>query len=284
MSDYTPPPAGWYPVENGFERRWDGDAWTDDIRPAAPPAARRRNRRVIGAAVAAGVILLAAGAGGTYLALRGNGSPSHTAAASPSPRPSAPRPSQGGGGGSAAPSAPAAPPGTVLDAVNGITLPVPKGWTAEAASSTNGLAFMSIGKYSCPQSKQGCVRGSASTYLAKGATAKAAAASDIAANAKDGYGTLKSHTVLEQKPVTVAGKPGYLIRWKVTPTSGASGYVESVTFPSPNPQATAGHYYATLRFGFDATPTAPKPSVMDTIVTGTQLYTGGTTSGPTTAT
>ena len=42
MSSYTTPP-GWYPDGDGWERRWDGDGWTEDRRkvaPDTPPPAR----------------------------------------------------------------------------------------------------------------------------------------------------------------------------------------------------------------------------------------------------
>ncbi|MET3962874.1 hypothetical protein ABIE44_002808 [Marmoricola sp. OAE513] len=34
----TQTPQGWYPVDGGQERYWDGAAWTDQVRPSAPPA------------------------------------------------------------------------------------------------------------------------------------------------------------------------------------------------------------------------------------------------------
>lgn len=46
MSDFSTP-AGWYPDGNGWERRWDGNGWTEErrrmpeptqVRPATPPA------------------------------------------------------------------------------------------------------------------------------------------------------------------------------------------------------------------------------------------------------
>jgi hypothetical protein len=37
MTDGNTTPAGWYPSEGG-ERYWDGNAWTDQTRPAQPPA------------------------------------------------------------------------------------------------------------------------------------------------------------------------------------------------------------------------------------------------------
>ncbi|WP_435771451.1 hypothetical protein, partial [Nocardioides sp. SYSU DS0651] len=50
MSDFSTPP-GWYPDGDGWERRWDGTAWTEErrrmagraqpteVRPVAPPPA-----------------------------------------------------------------------------------------------------------------------------------------------------------------------------------------------------------------------------------------------------
>jgi hypothetical protein len=34
----TQTPAGWYPVDGGKERYWDGAAWSDQIRDPQPPA------------------------------------------------------------------------------------------------------------------------------------------------------------------------------------------------------------------------------------------------------
>jgi hypothetical protein len=40
MTDTPTPPDGWYPdpAGSGGLRRWDGTAWTDDVRPSAPEA------------------------------------------------------------------------------------------------------------------------------------------------------------------------------------------------------------------------------------------------------
>lgn len=38
MSDGNTTPAGWYPSQGG-ERYWDGNAWTDHVRPTQPPSA-----------------------------------------------------------------------------------------------------------------------------------------------------------------------------------------------------------------------------------------------------
>ncbi len=42
MSSTQPPssqtPAGWYPAEGGNERYWNGQEWTNQMRPAGPPS------------------------------------------------------------------------------------------------------------------------------------------------------------------------------------------------------------------------------------------------------
>ncbi len=47
MTDTPTPPDGWYPdpAGSGGLRRWNGTAWTDDVRPpAADPRPRPRSR------------------------------------------------------------------------------------------------------------------------------------------------------------------------------------------------------------------------------------------------
>jgi hypothetical protein len=243
--------------------------------------------------VATGVVALLVGggrgAGITYAATSGSGSSS----ASSSPQipnfggggqnggggDSGGLPGEGGSGGSGGSGGlPGGGSGgdsnTALDYVDGISLPIPSGLQG-GTDTTSGHAGMTFGSYSCSWSKYGCSLGGVNTDKINGSTdPRAAAEADIAGAAKDAYGKLKSHSQEEAKQVTVAGSTGYLIRWKVEPTQGNNGYVETVVFPLKN-----GGGLASVHFGFDIASKAPGPSVMDTIVSGIK-YADVSGSGP----
>jgi hypothetical protein len=189
----------------------------------------------------------------------------------------------GGSGGSGAPSPnqSGAPKvkggGTVPDPVNGISLPVPKGWTGQTISV--GAQVTSDDSYKCPgNSAQTCTAGGAYTAPAlalgiDGTTAEEVAKADIAANAKesyggDTYGSITSHQVLASQAVTVAGQKGYLVRWKAVTSKGADGLVESVAFPSPND----ARQLVVVRFGIDV---GQSTSVIDQILKGIKVSSGG---------
>ncbi|MFE0514711.1 DUF2510 domain-containing protein [Streptomyces sp. NPDC058964] len=167
--------------------------------------------------------------------------------------------------------------GAVPDAVNGISLPVPKGWTGQAL--TAGAQVTSEDSYKCPgDTSKDCTAGGAYSAPAlvlgtEGSTAEEVAKADIAANAKESYGgatygSITSHEVLASKAVTVAGQKGYLVRWKAVTSKGADGYVESLAFPSPaDPKRIT-----VVRFGVDA---GQKLSVIDDITKGIKVSSGG---------
>ncbi|MFC1404787.1 MULTISPECIES: DUF2510 domain-containing protein [Streptacidiphilus] len=186
--------------------------------------------------------------------------------------------STGGSGGTSTSST------TAYDIVDGISLPIPSGWTG--GTTTDGFASMYVGSYTCAGSTSGssstCSLGGANTETLKAsvsAGAKAAAEADIAAAAKEAYNDLNSHTVLESQAVTVAGRSGYLIRWKVDAKVGNDGTVETVVFPtSDNKSLVAVH------LGFDTAAKAPDVSVMDTIVSGIKDATVSGASGGTSGT
>lgn len=101
--------------------------------------------------------------------------------------------------------------------------------------------------------------------------AKAAAEADIEKNAEESYGgesygEISSHEELRSEAVTVAGKKGYLVRWKVVTGKGDDGYVQSLVFPSPAPEADG--LLIVVRSGFDINAKAPALSVMDEITKG----------------
>lgn len=303
MTQTSPP--GWHPDPGytGFgpiqERWWDGTQWTDHLR--VPPAAVRSRRIRIGVGITAGVVVLAAIGGGVYLLNDDSGSKSGNTAAAPSTSPShAPsrQPgapggsgggngggSNGGGGGSDQNPEQQLPPtedGYATDLASGISIPVPDGWKGKSGMG----AGVTTGSYACPGApKEECVRGGVFSAPAEALklstkTAKATAEKDITANAKDSYGEkiyggITSHQELKSEAVTVAGRQGYRVRWKVVTKKGDDGYVESLAFPSPQ----AENMLIVVRSGFDINSKAPALSVLDDITKGIKAA-SGTGSGP----
>ncbi|MEU9409706.1 DUF2510 domain-containing protein [Streptomyces sp. NPDC048281] len=166
--------------------------------------------------------------------------------------------------------------GTVSDSINAISIPVPDGWTGQAANY--GATVSSDDSYKCPgDTSQTCTTGGVTSMPAvllgtKGDTAEEVAKADISANAKESYGgktygSITSHEVLASKAVTVAGQKGYLVRWKAITSKGADGYVESLAFPSP----ANAQQIVVLRFGVDV---GQKESVIDTITSGIKVSSG----------
>ncbi|MFI1404265.1 DUF2510 domain-containing protein [Streptomyces griseofuscus] len=189
--------------------------------------------------------------------------------------------SGGSGGQSPSPDRSPAPKikggGTVPDSIDGVSLPVPKGWTGQAISV--GAQVTSDNSYKCPgNSSQTCTAGGAYTAPAvalgtDGDTAEQVAKADIAANAKESYGgstygSITSHQQLAAEAVTVAGQKGYLVRWKAVTSKGADGLVESVAFPSPND----ARQMVVVRFGIDV---GQDTSVIDEILKGIKVSSGG---------
>jgi hypothetical protein len=165
----------------------------------------------------------------------------------------------------------------VTDALNGISIPIPDGWTGQELSV--GAQITSDSSYKCPgDTSKTCTRGG--VYSApvealgtKGTTAEAVAKADIAANAEESYGgttygEITSHQVLASKAVTVAGQKGYLVRWKAVTSKGADGIVESLVFPAPADTKRL----VVLRFGVDADQSV---TVIDTVTKGIKVSTGG---------
>ncbi|MFJ3715110.1 DUF2510 domain-containing protein [Streptomyces sp. NPDC090057] len=261
--------------------------------PAQPPAAPRRGLRTGIAVGAAAAVLVCIGVGAYALAKDDGGGPERAGSQQGQegrgggPGGFGGDGGQGGPGGdggsgeSPAPRGSGAPKvqggGTVPDPANGISLPVPKGWTGESIGV--GAQVTSGDSYKCPgNSAQTCTAGGAYTAPAlalktKGETAEEVAKADIAANAKQSYGgttygSITSHEVLSAKAVTVAGQKGYAVRWKAVTSKGADGYVESVAFPSPNDAKRM----VVVRFGVDV---GQDVSVIDEILKGIEVSSGG---------
>ncbi|WP_329126227.1 DUF2510 domain-containing protein [Streptomyces sp. NBC_01465] len=307
MTQTSPP--GWHadPGHTGAgplqERWWDGEQWTDALRPMELSPSQLTRRRVrAGIAVVAGVAVVAAIAGGVFLLTKDSGNDntaSDRAGSAPSTAPTQPggpggQEGQGGQGGSSggdnqAPEQqqPQTEDGYATDLASGISIPVPDGWTGESGQVGAGV---STGTYKCPgDTTAKCSRGGvfsapALAWKIQATTAKAAAEKDISPNATasyggKSYGAITSHQQLKSEAVTVAGQQGYLVRWKVVTKTGEDGYVQSLAFPSPGNSGTL----VVVRSGFDVSSKAPSLSVMDTITKGIKAASvDGSGSGETT--
>jgi len=244
--------------------------------------------------VAAAIVVLASIGGGVYALTDGGGGDHASAEHQPSGGPEGGPGDSGGSDGSGGQDGPGGPGGdqpspgrspapkikgggTVPDAIDGISLPVPKGWTGQTISV--GAQVTSDDSYKCPgSSSDTCTAGGAYTAPAvalgtEGDTAEEVAKADIAANAKESYGgssygSITSHQVLASQAVTVAGQKGYLVRWKAVTSKGADGLVESVAFPSPND----ARQLVVVRFGVDV---GKNESVIDEILKGITVSSGG---------
>ncbi|MFF5002767.1 DUF2510 domain-containing protein [Streptomyces phaeochromogenes] len=317
MTQATPP--GWYPDPGqtidgpATQRWWDGRTWTDQTRPAesgaiwGPPAfspgspypgahpggPRRKARTAIAVAVAVAVL---AGIGGGVYALTSDDGSDDTNSTNTQPVPTQPGGPQGqDGGGQGGPGAPEggesetpqplpSEEGYATDPINGISLPVPDGWSG--ATIQVGAQVTTKGSYKCPgDTSAECSLGGAYSAPAlalelKATTAEAAAKEDIAKNAEESYGgksygKITSHDELSSKAVTVAGQKGYAVRWKVVTSKGDDGYVESLVFPAPS----NSKQLVVVRFGIDVSSKAPKQSVIDEITKGIKEAAGGGGNG-----
>ncbi|MGW2252474.1 DUF2510 domain-containing protein [Kitasatospora sp. NPDC001660] len=266
---------------------------------AMPPAkARRKPSKLVIATALAAVLGLGVGSGATYLAMDGhNDGPQRAAKPQAAPwdgnGPWNGFPGLGGGnggpggngsggsgkggkGGNGSGGNGKARPGAggAIDLVNRITLPVPSGW--DAGSTTDGFASMTVGNYTCVDGSNNCTLGGVNTGHIDGSTdVQAAARTDIAQAAKGSYGDITGHQELKSEAVTVNGKDGYLVRWKVDASKGNSGYVQTVVFPSSD-----GTGLVSVHFGFDIADKAPDLGLMDTIVKGIGDYKGKLPSMP----
>lgn len=263
---------------------------TDQV-PAPAGAVRKPARPVLVAAAVAALIGLAVGSGVTYLAMDGRGD--STASDRRGPRlgggygtdgrggPGSQDGQNGGGqngggqngggqngGGQNGQGRGGRPGNTAIDLVNGLSLPVPSGW--EAGTTKDGFAALSIGEYTCADGKSSCTLGGAVTGRLKGTDAEQAALEDIAAAAKESYNQVNGHEELKSEAVKVAGRDGYLVRWKVDAAQGNDGYVETVVFPSAD-----GKALVSVHLGFDIADKAPDVAQMDTIVSGIAEAKGG---------
>ncbi|MFD9869328.1 DUF2510 domain-containing protein [Streptomyces niveus] len=291
MSMTTPP--GWYadPGVPGSERWWDGNGWTAHTRPlggaapyqqAAPrPRPAARGRGVVLGGVVGGLVLVAAiVAGVTLLGDDGTKTVPRSAPTTSEPAP--------GPTGESATAEPTADPTVLVDQLNGITLPIPDDWEKSDSLLDRAVTMTTVADYECPgQKSRYCRYGRVMSFTATqtdAATPEALAKEDIQ-DASDAlydedsigqafYGGVTSHTVVKSGAVTVAGRTGYVVRWKVETGSGPGGYVQSLAFPS----TIGAESLIVVRFAFDAGPKGPPLGGMDTITEGIRAI-GDTTGG-----
>ncbi|MFD0343129.1 DUF2510 domain-containing protein [Streptomyces sp. NPDC127117] len=312
MSNATPP--GWYPdaAAPGTDRWWDGTAWTAHTRPAAAPqvfgppepvvtaprdfragpvatasgagAAGRGATRIVALAVA-GLIVVGAAVTGAVLLGRdddggrpeagpgGSVTPTTTVTDTPSPTRS---PAEDD-------------PEVLVDQLNGITLPIPDGWEKPDRTVEPVLTMRTVNSYACPGSSSDfCYHGTVTSRTASATditSAEELAKHDIATAADGAYeknivgerihGGILSHKVLDSASVSVAGRAGYQVRWRVATGKGPGGYVQSLVFPS----TVGGESLIIVRYAFDAGPDGPPLSLMDTITKAIRPIGDSATSG-----
>lgn len=311
MSFATPP--GWYPDTGapGLERWWDGASWTAHTRPPAaahaapqqPPAPAEfgppslphqrdphdasggGSRTKVLAITLCGVLVLGAAVTGTVLLGRDEGG---TPAAPTTPSSPASVTTPTATASTSAEPDPDEDPAVLVDQLNGITLPVPKGWEKPENTSDDVPTIRTEQSYDCPGGASFCYHGTVTTHTARGGETdpKVLAERDIVTAADRAYeedilgrrthGGITSHKVLKAQELTVAGRTGYLVRWQVTTGKGPGGYVQSVAFPS----SVGAEIPVIVRFAFDTGVAGLPLSLMDTVTKGIRpLGESGTSSG-----
>ncbi|MGW0333727.1 DUF2510 domain-containing protein [Streptomyces sp. NPDC003011] len=279
----TPPP-GWYPDPSAahLERWWDGAMWTDHRRAPrtpGPPAADGASGRAKAVALGtAGAVLVAAIVTGAFvLAEDDGGGPDANTAPAPVPPASAPASEQPAPAPTTA-TPPAGDPAVVVDQLNGITLPLPDGWTSpEHVTQDDVVMTTDDGTYDCPAGVGTCRHG---LVLSRTVTGNDERSPEILANAdipeaadaaydrdpldRRPYGGIESHHRVTSGPVAVAGRAGYFVRWRVRTAEGPGGYVQSLVFPS----SVGSESPVLVRFVFDAGPDGPPLADMDRITEG----------------
>ncbi|MCX4668524.1 DUF2510 domain-containing protein [Streptomyces sp. NBC_01381] len=303
------PPPGWYadpsaqPAQH-VERWWDGSAWTEHRRtPEAPhlgqaqpgfgpptqqlpvPSGGGGGRAKVVALAVAGVVLVASIVTGAVVLGGDDGEPTGgdpaptTSEPVDTPSPTSPTPTT---------SAPDPDPSHLVDQLNGITIPVLDGW--EKADNTVGSdpTIQTPDTYDCPGEGGFCRHG---TVYSRTATAtderspKALALGDIKDAADRAYdqdaigrelfGGITRHEKVKEGSVAVAGRSGYLVRWRVYTAKGPGGYVQSLAFPS----SLGSEAPVIVRFAIDAGDGAPPLADLDKMTKGIRTIGEGETSG-----
>lgn len=286
----TPPP-GWYrdPHAPHLERWWDGTTWTGHRRtpgaPAVPPtpSAGGTGRTKAVALTTAGAVLVAAVVTGAVLLGGDDGDPqTRTGPTATTSAPERPSPSPSGS------ESPAGDPDVVEDQLNGITFPLLDGWVRPKNVPQDDVVMTTDGTYDCPGDGTVCRHGLviSRTVTGNDETSPEALAEEDVSDAADAafdkdalgqrpYGGLTSHEVVKSGPVAVAGRAGYLVRWRVTTAKGPGGYVQSLVFPSGVGTGSP----VLVRYVFDAGQDGPPLADMDRITEGIRSVTDTASGG-----
>lgn len=287
----TPPP-GWYPDPHAphVQRWWDGTAWTEHRHapeaPAAPPPGGGGRARTV-ALTATGVVLVAAIVTGAVALGGGSGGGTETRTApttTPAHTPGAPEPAP-----EASTSEPSADdPAVVEDQLNGVTFPLLDGWERPQHVAQDDVVMTTDGTYDCPGGVGLCRHGmvfSRTVTENDEKSPEALAKADISEAADEAYdrdslgrelhGGMTSHQVVKSGPVAVAGRAGYLVRWRVKTAKGPGGYVQSLVFPS----SVGTEAPVLVRYVFDAGEDGPPLADMDRLTKGIRPFGDADTGG-----
>ncbi|MEV5458945.1 DUF2510 domain-containing protein [Streptomyces cellulosae] len=228
------------------------------------------------ALTAAGAVLVAAVVAGAVALTRDDGDPEVRTG----PSPTAPAPTTQSTQPSPSPSTSQPAPedeGVVVDELNGVTFPLLDGWVRPRHVVEKDAVMTTDGTHDCPGEGTLCRGGMviSRTVTATDETSpRALAEADITEAAEEAfdedtlgnrpYGGMTSHQVVRAGPVAVAGRAGYLVRWRVTTAKGPGGYVQSLVFPS----SVGTESPVLVRFLFEAGPDGPPVADMDRITKG----------------
>ncbi|MGA4857956.1 DUF2510 domain-containing protein [Streptomyces koyangensis] len=288
----APPPGSPVAPDGGFgpppAHGSQGAFGAGGFGPPAPVPGPARRRSTTVALVAGAVVVAACAVGGIVLLGGGDTaddarptaaptSAASEAAVTPTPTPTE-KPTRD------------SDPRVLTDDLNGITLPVPEGWTTANTRSVGDVAMVTDPSYDCPGGGNSgfCYRGRITSATLTGSDEtdpKAVAEADISEAADDLY----DRDTLDRRPydgvtakekaaagqVAVAGRAGYYVRWRVTTAAGGGGWVQSLAFRS----SAGSEAMVVVRFAFDAGPEGPPLSLIDTVVKGIEPVGGSGGTG-----
>ncbi|MFD8232029.1 DUF2510 domain-containing protein [Streptomyces sp. NPDC059696] len=290
----TPPP-GWYPDPHAPHRQrwWDGTAWTEHRSapgaPAAPPPGGDTAGRTKAIALtAAGAVLVAAVVTGAAVAFGGDDGDGTETRTAPTSAPGTTPASSGPAPEASTPKPSADDPAVVEDQLNGITFPLLDGWVRPQYVAQDDVVMTTDGTYDCPAGVGLCRHGmvfSRTVTENDERSPEVLARADISEAADEAYdrdllgrelhGGLTSHQVVKSGPVAVAGRAGYLVRWRVKTAKGPGGYVQSLVFPS----SVGTESPVLVRYVFDAGEDGPPLADMDRITKGIRPFGDADTGG-----